>query len=111
MGFNEPVTYQSCPTHKKKLTNLECETCQEKVKNPVEDFSVELYVESEDNVFKFTLYKRQISFFDTTEKNDNLVQKLEEIDGKSCIIDYDKKDNDCDEQVDKVYIVKKISIV
>ena len=93
MGFDDPKCYESCPVHWSKIVNLHFTSCDNPIVTPINYFYVEMYLESQDEVKKFNVFKHQFAYITNNIKDDEIGSKLSEKEGKTCKVDFDKSDD------------------
>ena len=93
IGFSELKSYNSCGIHWNKLSedNL-CVNCESKASDIKVDHTAELYLQESDSdeIQSFRLFKRQLEMLIPILDDDDDEQKLEELEGKECTVDYDE---------------------
>ena len=93
IGFSELKSYNSCGIHWNKLSedNL-CVKCESNATDIKVDYTAELYLQESDSdeIQSFRLFKRQLEMLIPTLNDESLEQKLDELEGKECTVDYDE---------------------
>ena len=114
LGFNEINIYKSCEQHWNKLDgDQECPICEKAPVKSKYDFNTDLYIQNQDtnDIQSFLIFRRQAAQLitlaenDEDESEDSIGLKLNELEGKSCIVEFDDQSDD-----NKPIIPKRIKL-
>ena len=103
LGCNEINLYQSCQKHWNKLdSDQQCPKCEKAPLKSKTDFNTDLYIQNQDtnDIQSFLIFRRHaanlitIAENDEKEDEDSIELKLNELEGKSCIVEYDDPPDD-----------------
>ena len=104
LGYENLKSYESCNTCSSKLLDNFCKKCQTNVgSKKKQDFYVTLYaqeVDSEENIVDLFSFKKEL-FIDL--KEEEIEKSLEEIVGKTFIIEYNKPEGEEKSKLVKMY--------
>ena len=100
LGYSEINSYKSCEKHWNKLDeNDECLKCEGSAPKVKFDFNTDLYIQDAetDDIKSFLIFKRQATMIILEEDQDNhesIAMKMDELEGKECIVEFDEPANE-----------------
>ena len=97
IGFSDITSYSKCAVHWNKLSEENiCVKCESEASDIKLDFTLELYLQDSENdeILTFRIFKRQIEMIIHNPDEESLEQKLEELDGEKCKVEYDETTDD-----------------